>query len=149
LCYSCVHSLHGHELLDSFSWKVISVKHNAFWRSLSANYLFLSPQKKVLLPPCGRIYSFPELRFLNLGTVALKDIHYSTYLCDSNVRDILVILVLSPCPTCALALVFSGYAHVTYCALQKVLTHVLEEAGYTKDSHFTLPDFMKVSLFLL
>jgi len=27
---------------------------------------------------------------------------------------------------------------------QKVLTHVLEEAGYTKDSHFTLPDFMKI-----
>ncbi|XP_023158157.1 calcineurin subunit B isoform X1 [Zea mays] len=26
---------------------------------------------------------------------------------------------------------------------QKVLTHVLEEAGYTKNSHFTLPDFMK------
>jgi hypothetical protein len=28
---------------------------------------------------------------------------------------------------------------------QKVLTHVLEEAGYTKDSNFTLPDFVKVS----
>ncbi|WVZ92726.1 hypothetical protein U9M48_038770 [Paspalum notatum var. saurae] len=27
---------------------------------------------------------------------------------------------------------------------QKVLNHVLEEAGYTKDSHFTLPDFMKI-----
>ncbi|XP_047073109.1 calcineurin subunit B-like [Lolium rigidum] len=27
---------------------------------------------------------------------------------------------------------------------QKVLTHVLEEAGYTKDSNFTLPDFVKV-----
>ncbi|RLN03479.1 calcineurin subunit B [Panicum miliaceum] len=27
---------------------------------------------------------------------------------------------------------------------QKVLTHVLEEAGYTKDSYFTLPDFMKI-----
>ncbi|NP_001132034.1 calcineurin subunit B [Zea mays] len=27
---------------------------------------------------------------------------------------------------------------------QKVLIHVLEEAGYTKDSHFTLPDFMKI-----
>jgi serine/threonine-protein phosphatase 2B regulatory subunit len=27
---------------------------------------------------------------------------------------------------------------------QKVLIHVLEEAGYTKDSNFTLPDFMKI-----
>jgi hypothetical protein len=35
---------------------------------------------------------------------------------------------------------------ITFCVhCQKVLTHVLEEAGYTKDSNFTLPDFMKVS----
>jgi serine/threonine-protein phosphatase 2B regulatory subunit len=33
--------------------------------------------------------------------------------------------------------------YATY-AFQKVLIHVLEEAGYTKDSNFTLPDFMKI-----
>ncbi|GJN16106.1 hypothetical protein PR202_gb03060 [Eleusine coracana subsp. coracana] len=27
---------------------------------------------------------------------------------------------------------------------QKVLMHVLEEAGFTEDSHFTVPDFMKI-----
>jgi hypothetical protein len=31
-----------------------------------------------------------------------------------------------------------------FCSSQKVLMHVLEEAGFTKDSHFTVPDFMKV-----
>jgi hypothetical protein len=32
----------------------------------------------------------------------------------------------------------------TFGTSQKVLMHVLEEAGFTKDSDFTVPDFMKV-----
>jgi hypothetical protein len=127
-----------------------------FAKSLSANYLSFSPRKRHYCHHAAG-YSFLELKLRNLGTVALED---STYLCDGNVRDILVILVLAPLPLLILppqarismtALVFFWICSLegTYCTLQKVLTHVLEEAGYTKDSHFTLPDFMKVSLFLL
>jgi hypothetical protein len=97
-----------------------------------------------------------------LRIIDLKDIHYSTYLRDNNIRDILLILVFlyiilifvffvlgPPPPPPPQCLFWICSRKGTYCALQKVLTHVLEEAGYTKNSHFTLPDFMKVRLFLL
>jgi hypothetical protein len=36
-----------------------------------------------------------------------------------------------------------------WCLVQQVLTQVLEEAGYTKDSSLVLSDFMKVCVILL